>query len=104
MTNEYDLNSIRNQVESMNEFHQYEILKILNTHENVALNENKYGVFVNLTDLSDGIIQELTNYIIYHNKQEKELSGHENTLQQYHKDFFSNEKNISMNMTNGSFQ
>ena len=50
-------------------FHQIEVLKILNEHkEEIVLNENSNGVFINLTDLSSNMLNKLTDYIEYYNR------------------------------------
>ena len=65
-----ELNYIRETIEKMNKFNQIEVLRILSKHTNVTLNENKYGVHINLSDLSKNIIEELFVYINYVNTQE----------------------------------
>ena len=54
-----ELNYVRETIEKMNKFNQIEVLRILSKHSNVTLNENKYGVHINLSDLSKNIIEEL---------------------------------------------
>jgi len=78
-----DLNLIREKIESMPKFNQVEILRILSKDETVILNENKYGTFINLTELSDTIIDNLKTYINYVNTQEVHL----NFLEKQKEDF-----------------
>ena len=68
-----ELNYIRESIESMNKFHQIEILRILNKESDVTINENKYGIHINLSDLRKEIIDELNVYIKYVNTQENTL-------------------------------
>jgi hypothetical protein len=70
-----ELSLIRDKIEGMTKFNQVEVLRILNKHQNVTLNENKYGVHINLTDLSSEIINELKIYINYVNTQEINLNN-----------------------------
>lgn len=87
------LEKIRCKIEGMPTFHQVEVLKILNVHkDNIVLNENSNGVFVNLTDLSEDILNELNNYIEYFHNQEKNISFFEEKQEQYKSTYF--EKNI----------
>ena len=65
-----ELNYIRDSIENMNKFNQIEVLRILNKHKDVILNENKYGIHINLSELSKTILDELHNYIKYVNTQE----------------------------------
>ena len=46
-----ELNYIRESIENMNKFNQVEVLRIMNNHKDVILNENKYGVHINLSEL-----------------------------------------------------
>jgi len=65
-----ELNNMRDKLESMSKFNQIEVLRILSRYKEVTLNENKYGVHINLTDLNVEIIDEIKNYINYVNTQE----------------------------------
>jgi hypothetical protein len=65
-----ELNYIRETIENMNKFNQIEVLRILNKHKDVTLNENKYGIHINLSDLRKDILDELSIYIKYVNTQE----------------------------------
>ena len=56
------IENIKNKIEVMNKFHQIEILKILSTHL-CKINENKSGVYVNLSFLNQETIDELLKYI-----------------------------------------
>ena len=57
-----ELDYIRETIESMNKFNQIEVLRIMNKHNDVTLNENKYGVHINLSELQTEIIEELNTY------------------------------------------
>ena len=78
-----ELNYIRETIENMNKFNQIEVLRILNRHNDVTLNENKYGVHINLTDLDKNIINELALYIKYVNAQEIALNSIEQQKEDY---------------------
>ena len=68
-----ELNYIRETIENMNKFNQIEVLRIMNKHSDVTLNENKYGVHINISELKNEIIDELADYIKYANTQEVTL-------------------------------
>ena len=78
-----ELNYIRDTIENMNKFNQIEVLRILNNNKEVTLNENKYGVHINLSELKRDIIDELISYIKYVTTQEMNLS----TIEQQKEDF-----------------
>lgn len=93
MTTCTDLNSIRVLIENMNKFNQIEILRILNKHKDVILNENKYGIHVNLTELNDSVINELKAYINYVSKQEVTLSEVEKQKEDFKNIYFGKDIN-----------
>jgi len=78
-----ELNYIREVIENMNKFNQIEILKIFSKNNKVTLNENKYGIHINLSEIDKEIIDEITFYIKYVNTQEQNL----NTIEQQKEDF-----------------
>jgi hypothetical protein len=84
-----ELNYVRENIENMNKFNQIEVLRILNKHSNVILNENKYGVHINLSELPKEIIDELTKYIKYVNAQEMNLGNVEKQKEAYRNTYFS---------------
>lgn len=62
---EIRLENIKNKIENMNKIQHIEILKILKKYKAVKLNENKTGVYVNISFLNKKIVQELEEYIRY---------------------------------------
>ena len=84
-----ELNNIRETIENMNKFNQIEILRILSKESNVILNENKYGIHINLTDLDKEIINELNIFIKYVNTQELTLNSIEQQKEDYRNTYFS---------------
>lgn len=66
-----ELNTIKEEIDKMVKINQVEILRILKKNSKINLNENNYGVHVNLSDLPYSTIEELKNYINYVNTQEK---------------------------------
>lgn len=84
-----ELNYIRETIENMNKFNQIEVLRILNRHSSVTLNENKYGVHINLSELPKNIIDEMTTYIKYVTTQELTLNSIEKQKEAYRNTYFS---------------
>ena len=80
---------IRDKIEIMPKFNQVEILKILKRHDSVTLNENKYGVHINLTDLTNEIREELKAYINYVNAQELNLNELERQKEEFKNIYFT---------------
>jgi hypothetical protein len=89
-SNDYsELNIIREKIESMPKFNQVEILRILSKDTAVTLNENKYGTFINLTELSQEIIENMKNYINYVNTQEYNLNYLEKQKEEFKNIYFA---------------
>jgi hypothetical protein len=84
-----ELNQIRDTIEKMNKFNQIEILRILKKKDSVVLNENKYGVHINLTELDTDVINNITLFIKYVNTQEQTLNSIEKQKEDYKINFFS---------------
>jgi hypothetical protein len=84
-----ELNYIRETIENMNKFNQIEVLRILHRHKDVFLNENKYGIHINLSELDKEIINELNVYIKYVNTQEQTLNSIEKQKEAYRNTYFS---------------
>ena len=84
-----ELNYIRETIEKMNKFNQIEVLRILNKYDEVTLNENKYGIHINLTELEKDIVSELLLYIKYVNAQEIALNSIEQQKEDYRNTYFS---------------
>ena len=53
-----ELKQLKDRIESLNQHHQIQILKIV-AENNVAYTENKNGSFVNLTNIDDAIDHRL---------------------------------------------
>ena len=84
------LNYIREQIENMSKFNQIEILRILSNHKNtVALNENKYGIHVNLSEVNKNVLDELSLYVKYVNSQESNLNYIEQQKLDYKNTYFT---------------
>ena len=84
-----ELNYIRDHIENMNKFNQIEVLRILNNHKNVTINENKYGIHINLSDLKKDLLEELNVYIKYVNTQEVTLHQVEKEKEDYKNTYFT---------------
>lgn len=72
------LYDIQKSIQSMSKYNQIQVAKILYTYTSINLNENKYGLFINLTELNDDIINKLIDFIKYINIQENNINEFEN--------------------------
>jgi hypothetical protein len=79
-----EINYIRDTIENMTKFNQIEVLRLLhNKYPEVILNENKYGIHINLSELRKEILDELNLYIKYVNNQETNLNIIEKQKEEY---------------------
>jgi len=82
------LNYVREQIESMSKFNQIEILRLLSKNKDVTINENKYGIHINLSELDSNMLKDLMIYIKYVNTQESYLNNIEQEKEKYKNTFF----------------
>lgn len=71
------IENIKNQIDKMNKTQHVQILKILKNND-IKTNENKSGIFINLSYLTEKTMKEIEEYIVYINEQEKILETFEN--------------------------
>tara|TARA_B110001452_G_scaffold267580_1_gene278204 strand:+ start:1972 stop:2361 length:390 start_codon:yes stop_codon:yes gene_type:complete len=86
-----DLEKLRKNIEPMNKSHHVEIAKILKKH-NCHLNENNNGIFVNLNDISDYIIDQIKEYLHFIKNQETYLNEDEKTKENLENIYFKDNK------------
>jgi len=84
-----ELNYLRESIENMNKFNQVEVLRIFSKHKEVTLNENKYGIHINLSELKNEVLNEISTYIKYVNAQECTLNLAEQKKEDYRNTYFS---------------
>lgn len=66
------LKTLRDNIESLSEFHQIEVLRILHSNH-ITFSENKNGVFVNLSYVNYDVMNKINEYVTFVNKQETQL-------------------------------
>jgi hypothetical protein len=88
LTNE-SLSLMKDKIEKMPKNNQIEILKILKKYQNTKLNENKSGIFVNLSFLSKDTLDEIDKYVSYVNDQETVINTIETQKQEFKNTFFA---------------
>ena len=88
LTTEY-LISLKDAIEKMTKTQQLDILRILKKNPTIKLNENKSGIFVNISFLPNDAIEEIEKYVKYICDQESELNLLENQKQEFKNTFFS---------------
>jgi len=85
--------NLKTVIENMDPIHHEKVLIIMNNH-NVHISENRNGCFINITNMSDELINELNTFINYINKQEKNLLDIENIKDEFKKNFYNKKKDV----------
>lgn len=88
-----EIESLKNSIESLSKMHHIEILKIIKKTKSVKINENKSGVYINLTFLPKETIDEISNYIFYVKDQEQLLHPVEKEKDDFKNTFFIEKEN-----------
>jgi hypothetical protein len=84
------LDAMRVCIEQFPPFNQLAILRIL--HQNtsrVTLNENNYGILINMSEIPDSILIDMDNYVQYVREQERVLEDTERKKNEYKTAYFS---------------
>jgi hypothetical protein len=83
-TNEF----IKQQIEKFSKPNQIEVLKLIRKNSSVRINENKSGVYINLTFLEPSTIEILLKYMEYVREQESMLTPLESQKEDFKNNFF----------------
>lgn len=83
------LSKLKNDIEKLTKQQQMDILWILKQNPSVKLNENKSGIFVNISFLPKNVVLEIEKYMKCVEDQEVELKKLENQKQEFQNTFFS---------------
>jgi len=84
-----DLNIIKEKIEHLSKERHIEILKILNQFPSVVMNENKSGVFINITTLEQEPLNSLVAYMKYIDEQEENLKTIEYQKKEFEDNYFT---------------
>ena len=87
------LENMKNIIENMSKTQHIEILKIINKHPMVKLNENKSGVFINLNFLTENLLNEIDQYLIYTKEKETMLDPVEKEKNEFKNTYFIEKEN-----------
>ena len=85
------LKNIRNKIENLDKNNHIDILKIL-INKNFFINENKNGVFINLSEIPNDIVVKLEEYIKYINEQKEHLECIEKQKNELESKYFKDNK------------
>jgi hypothetical protein len=83
-----DLEIIKKTIEQWPKHHQVEILKIIKNSSS-TINENKSGIYINMSFLPENTITEIQGYIKYVQDQEHILTPLESQKEGFKNNFFT---------------
>ncbi len=89
-TNFDQLQILKQKIEQLEKNRQIEVLRIIHNAQKNIINENKNGIYINMSSLNDTVIDDLTTYLIHITTQEKELIVNEKIMQDFQNTFFEN--------------
>jgi hypothetical protein len=92
-----DLEQMKMIIETWTKKHQIEVLRIINEETPSIINENKSGIYVNMTFMTNKIIDKLREYIEYVQDQESMLKPLETQKEDFKNTFFI-EKEVKDNI------
>lgn len=78
-----ELEQMKNKIESMSKTHHIEILKIVKKNPSIKLNENKSGVFINISLLPPDTLDQIKEYLNYIDVQDESLMSIERIKEGY---------------------
>jgi len=86
-----EIYEIKHFIEKLNKQRQIEVLKIFNDNK-INVSENKNGSFINLSFISNEIIEKLKIYIQYIKDQDNSIEELEDVKKDFKTSFFNNSK------------
>ncbi len=98
------LENLKQKIESLSKGQQIEILKIFLENE-TKLNENKSGIFINMSFLKQDVLEKLDKYLEYIKDQEHNLNNLETQKQEFKETYFNmkgNKDNVSLTNSYGT--
>ena len=87
MNNE-TLNILRKKIENLQASSHYEIFKLIQKYE-IPFNENSNGIFINMSNMTEECVNELTSHLKWLDEQKSFLQKDENVKEQYRENFFT---------------
>ena len=87
-TTNMDLEGMKTAIESFTKKHQVEILRIIQQGSPSTINENKSGIYINMTFLTHATVKQLRQYIDYVQDQETMLKPFETQKEDFKNTFF----------------
>ena len=82
------LELLKKNIESLEKIHQIEVLRIINKKQSNVLNENKNGIYINMSSLDNETVYEIKEYMKHIYTQEQQLNINEKLKEEFLKTYF----------------
>lgn len=99
----FELTKMRDTIEGLNKEQQIQILRLFKDNK-IPINENKNGVFINLTGMSEDILSKLDTHLQHIISQEQILKTTEDVKKTYKDNYFDKDikDNVNTIINNGN--
>lgn len=94
MKTQLQLKNLKTKIEQMEHCHQIEVLRICKKN-NIIINENNNGTFINLTEQDSNIIEQLEKFVNYVLEQQEHFNEIESEKDRIQNIFFKDNKENS---------
>ena len=84
-----ELKELKDNIELLSQSYQIEIGRLL-LNNNIQIDENKNGIFINLSKIDTPTLIKLKNFLIYANSQEVKLKNIESKQEELKDYYFKN--------------
>ena len=89
-----EIKELKDKIEILSKSYQIEIGRLLLSN-GVQIDENKNGIFINLTKVEQEVLIKIKDYLAYANIQEDKLKNIENKQEELKDYYFKNNNNES---------
>lgn len=86
--NTSDLINLKKKIENIDTRHHIEIFRIFQEN-NVSFSENRNGIFINMNNINNEIINKINKYLTYIKTQEQQLNNVEQLKSSYKDNYFN---------------
>ena len=82
------LDILKKNIELLEKIHQVEVLRIIHREQSNILNENKNGIYINMSSLDNNTLDLIKEYMKHIYTQEQELNINEKLKEEFLKTYF----------------
>ena len=82
------LDILKKNIELLEKIHQIEVLRIIHKEQSNILNENKNGIYINMSSLDNNTLDLIKEYMKHIYTQEQELNVNEKLKEEFLKTYF----------------